>query len=171
MHIDLDLKLMLNGSAVDNEHQLALALRNLAHFLTVGKSANASVALSLQTAPPAVTLVETAAPQIVQATELLTLTVAEPVAPVAEPVAPEEDKSSRLPFEEYDRLVRSEMKRLSRNGIMPGPVTWNDRRDRRLPTLQAVVYRYGFKRPEELANKLGYLAPERIKATAQPVEA
>ena len=49
----------------------------------------------------------------------------------------------RLPFEEFDKLVRAEMKRLAPvPGTMPGHALWNELRDPQLPTMGGVVSRY-----------------------------
>jgi hypothetical protein len=61
-----------------------------------------------------------------------------------EPTTPTtETPKKRLPFEEFDKLVRSEMKRLAPiPGTMPGHTLWNELRDPQLPTMGAVVSRY-----------------------------
>lgn len=49
----------------------------------------------------------------------------------------------RLPFEEFDQLVRSEMKRLAPiPNTMPGHALWNELRDPQLPTMGGVISRY-----------------------------
>lgn len=60
----------------------------------------------------------------------------------------------RLSFAEFDPLVRSEMKRLSMDGRMPGHKLWDQERDPRLPTLAAVLYRYSVSTLVDLAEKL-----------------
>ena len=63
-----------------------------------------------------------------------------PVEPTTQ--TPEISKK-RLTFEEFDKLVRSEMKRLAPvPGTMPGHALWNELRDPQLPTMGAVVSRY-----------------------------
>lgn len=54
-----------------------------------------------------------------------------------------EAPKKRLPFEEFDKLVRSEMKRLAPvPGTMPGHALWNELRDPQLPTMGGVISRY-----------------------------
>jgi len=62
----------------------------------------------------------------------------------AEPTTPTpEATKKRLPFEEFDKLVRSEMKRLAPvPGTMPGHALWNEMRDPQLPTMGGVISRY-----------------------------
>lgn len=120
-------------------------------------------------------------PQIIAVTELVTAPVEPTViaappndhtTPVATPAAelvgelaePVEAKPTRLPFAEYDRLVRAEMKSLSRGGMLPGHTYWNSCRTRKLPTLGAVMARYGCKTLDALAEQLGYIAPYQTKA-------
>ena len=65
-------------------------------------------------------------------------------------------KSRQLPFSEFDRLVRAEMKRLAPTpGVMPGHKLWDSQRHMPLPTLQAVIARYGHKSAPKLARQLG----------------
>jgi len=65
----------------------------------------------------------------------------------------------RLKFEEFDKLVRSEMKRLSLDGRIPGYRLWETERDPRLPTLGAVCQRYDVSTLPALAAKLSMLPP------------
>jgi len=67
--------------------------------------------------------------------------------------------SDRLPFAEFDQLVRAEMKRLSLDRRMPGHKLWDGERDKRLPTLGAVLYRYNVTTLAELADRLDLLPP------------
>jgi hypothetical protein len=76
--------------------------------------------------------------------------------------------TARLPFDELDGLVRSEMKRLSMDKRMPGHTLWNAERDPRLPTLTAICYRYNVSNIVELAEKLEMLPP--LSATLEPVQ-
>lgn len=178
MHIDLDLKITLTGDAQDNQTKLAHTMINLTSLLAPSTSAQVSFRLHQPPSTPVVT------PNIVRVTDLPAITVApapepapelvtvadvlaEASAPPAQPVEdePAEATASPLPWAEYDRLVRSELKRLSHpNGAMCGHTEWDLRRDRRLPTLQAVIVRYGCQNARELANKIGYLAPIRSRA-------
>lgn len=49
----------------------------------------------------------------------------------------------RLTFEEFDKLVRSEMERLAPiPNTMPGHALWNELRDPQLPTMGGVISRY-----------------------------
>jgi len=65
-----------------------------------------------------------------------------------------------LPFEEFDKLVRSEMKRLGPvPGTMPGHSLWNEMRDPQLPTMGAVVSRYHCTSLAELAALLNLAPP------------
>lgn len=49
----------------------------------------------------------------------------------------------RLTFEEFDKLVRAEMKRLAPvPNTMPGHALWNELRDPQLPTMGGVISRY-----------------------------
>ena len=62
----------------------------------------------------------------------------------AEPTTPTpEIIKKRLTFEEFDKLVRSEMKRLAPiPDTMPGHALWNELRDPQLPTMGGVISRY-----------------------------
>lgn len=54
-----------------------------------------------------------------------------------------ETPKKRLPFEEFDKLVRAEMKRLAPvPNTMPGHTLWNELRDPQLPTMGGVISRY-----------------------------
>ena len=70
--------------------------------------------------------------------------IAEEAPKTEEPTAPTpEAPKKRLPFEEFDKLVRSEMKRLAPvPGTMPGHALWNELRDPQLPTMGGVISRY-----------------------------
>lgn len=204
MHIDLDLKLTLDSDATTNENQLHRVFIQLTQLLAPSSSANVNLGIDLHTTPT-VQVKPTATPQILRATELLTIAapaaspepttqpdprlaalITEPtpltrarerlkesvLAPApaatqaAEPApaaAPRRGKPAGLTFEEYDRLVRAEMKRLSLGGVMPGYTYWEKARDPRLPTLLAIIRRYGFSNPAQLAEHLGYLAPEKSR--------
>jgi len=82
----------------------------------------------------------------------------------AEPTTPTpEAPKKRLPFEEFDKLVRSEMKRLAPvPGTMPGHALWNEMRDSQLPTMGGVISRYDCTDLKGLAALLN-LAPPIIK--------
>lgn len=69
---------------------------------------------------------------------------AETTPQTAEPTTPTTETSKkRLPFEEFDKLVRAEMKRLAPvPGTMPGHSLWNEMRDSQLPTMGGVISRY-----------------------------
>lgn len=66
-----------------------------------------------------------------------------------------------LPFAEFDVLCRAEMKRLSLDKRLPGRKLWDEERDRRLPTLDAVRMRYKCATLEQLAEELGFMPPLR----------
>ena len=71
-----------------------------------------------------------------------------------------ETPKKRLPFEEFDKLVRSEMKRLAPvPGTMPGHALWNELRDSQLPTMGAVVSRYDCTDLKGLAAMLNLNPP------------
>ena len=71
-----------------------------------------------------------------------------------------ETLKKRLPFEEFDKLVRSEMKRLAPvPGTMPGHALWNEMRDPQLPTMGAVVSRYDCTDLKGLAAMLNLTPP------------
>ncbi len=76
--------------------------------------------------------------------------------------------TARLPFDDLDALVRSEMKRLSMDKRIPGHSLWNAERDPRLPTLTAICYRYDVKNLVELAAKLEMQPP--LSATLEQVQ-
>ena len=66
----------------------------------------------------------------------------------------------RLPFEEFDKLVRSEMKRLAPvPGTMPGHALWNELRDPQLPTMGGVISRYDCTDLKGLAVLLNLAPP------------
>lgn len=76
-----------------------------------------------------------------------------------EPQTPESSKK-RLPFEEFDRLVRAEIKRLAPSpGQMPSHNLWNEMRTPPLPTLGAVISRYDCVDLNGLAKELGMNPP------------
>ena len=66
-----------------------------------------------------------------------------------------------LPFPEFDALCRKEMKRLSLDKRLPGRRLWDEERDKRLPTLDAVRMRYRCATMEQLAEELGFEPPIR----------
>lgn len=67
--------------------------------------------------------------------------------------------SNRLPFADFDRLCRAEMKRLSMDGRLPGHNLWNSERNPQLPTMAAVLLRYKAATLVELATILGLEPP------------
>lgn len=87
--------------------------------------------------------------------------------PAPQPPAPELDPEpakrtytgDRLPFDQLDPLVRSEMKRLSMDGRMPNHKLWDSERDPALPTLAAIILRYKCKGLADLADLMGLEPP------------
>jgi hypothetical protein len=73
------------------------------------------------------------------------------------------DAPSRLPFVEFDKLVRSEMKRLSMDGRIPSYKLWDSERDRRLPSQAGLLYRYKVGGIGELAPVFGLEPPLSVK--------
>lgn len=69
------------------------------------------------------------------------------------------NSGDRLKFDEFDTLVRSEMKRLSMDRRIPSHSLWNAERDQRLPTLTAICQRYDAPNLVALAAKLDMLPP------------
>lgn len=65
----------------------------------------------------------------------------------------------RLPFDELDKLVAKELKRLSVDGRIPGAGLWDEQRDKRLPTYAAVMSRYGCTNLASFAEKMGMQPP------------
>lgn len=76
--------------------------------------------------------------------------------------------SNRLPFAEFDKLVRAEMKRLSMDGRLPGHKLWNNERNPHLPTLAAVLLRYGVTTLSDLAPKFGLQPPLSVTKVSEP---
>lgn len=76
--------------------------------------------------------------------------------------------SNRLPFAEFDRLVRSEMKRLSMDGRLPGHKLWNSERNPQLPTMAAVLLRYQANGLAGLAEALGLEPPLSVQKREEP---
>ena len=64
-----------------------------------------------------------------------------------------------LPYDEFEKLARAEMKRLSLDGRMPSRVLWDAERDQRLPTFEAVRSRFQCATVAELADELELLPP------------
>ena len=90
--------------------------------------------------PPTIDITE---PPTVQLNGYAPATNAEETPKPAETTTQTPEPKKRLPFEEFDKLVRAEMKRLAPvPGTMPGHALWNELRDSRLPTMGAVVSRY-----------------------------
>lgn len=76
--------------------------------------------------------------------------------------------SSRLPFAEFDRLVRKEMKRLAMDGRLPGHKLWDNERTQPLPTLAAVILRYRADGLVGLAEMLGFEPPLSVQKKEEP---
>jgi hypothetical protein len=66
-----------------------------------------------------------------------------------------------LPFADFDKLARSEIKRLSMDGRIPSIKLWDSERDRRLPTYTAVLQRYKLSTLADLAALVGLEPPLR----------
>jgi hypothetical protein len=66
-----------------------------------------------------------------------------------------------MEFEEFDAMVKREVKRLAAGNTMPSHALWNEMRDPKLPVLSSVMHRYGASSAEELARMLGYNPPLR----------
>lgn len=103
----------------------------------------------------------TVAPTIMSVTDLPTITPGDVYiapatnghsAPAIDGVKVESSK--RIKFEDFDKLVRLEMKRLNMDGRMPSMALWDSERKPPLPTMGAVMARYGVTRIAELAGKL-----------------
>lgn len=77
------------------------------------------------------------------------------------PIDPEADAhpSGRLSFAEFDQLCRAEMKRLSIDRRIPNHKLWNSERNPQLPTMAAVLLRYGVTTLVDLAPKFGLAPP------------
>lgn len=71
----------------------------------------------------------------------------------------EGQRGKLLPYDEFDRLARAEMKRLSMDNRLPGRVLWDAERDKRLPTFEAVRSRFQCANVAELAEKMDLLPP------------
>lgn len=65
----------------------------------------------------------------------------------------------RLPFDQFDQMVRAEMKRLSMDRRIPSYRLWDTERDSRLPTLGGVIQRYGCTNLVDFAEKIDMLPP------------
>ena len=85
----------------------------------------------------------------------------EPAAPArgTRKSVPPKAKPNALPFDEFDRLVRAEMKRISTGGTMPGFGLWDLQRTKTLPSMGAVLQRYRVQTTTELAAILGLNPP------------
>jgi type IV secretory pathway VirB10-like protein len=77
------------------------------------------------------------------------------------------DAPGRLPFAEFDELVRAEMKRLSMDGRIPSYKLWDSERDRRLPSLAGLLYRYKVGGIGELAPVFGLEPPLSVTKEKQ----
>ena len=78
-----------------------------------------------------------------------------------DPTRVSQGKRSALSFEEFDALVKADVKRLSTGRIMPTHSLWNEMRNPALPNLTSVATRYGVAMVEDLAMMLGYNPPLR----------
>ena len=81
--------------------------------------------------------------------------------PSAAKKVPKSGQRTVLPLDEYDVLVRSEMKRLSMEGRLPNRRLWDEERNPRLPTLKAVQDRYKCDSLDALAAVMGLEPPLR----------
>lgn len=115
-------------------------------------------------AQPSPTVVTTIPPATI--TEPATLP-AEPMPTVSETNGTHRNTQPRpqLPWDAFDQLVRSEVRRLAMDGRVPGHKLWESERDQRLPTLGAVLQRYKTPTLVEFAALMGMEAPLR----AQPL--
>jgi hypothetical protein len=87
----------------------------------------------------------------------------------AAPTLAPEPARDRLPFAQLDALVRSEMKRLSMDGRIPGHKLWESERDPRLPTLGAIISRYKCANLIDLAAHFGLEPPLSVLSRMSPV--
>lgn len=95
------------------------------------------------TSEPLPPTIESTEPATVQLNGHAPATNAEETPKPAETTTQTPEPKKRLPFEEFDKLVRAEMERLAPvPGTMPGHALWNELRDSQLPTMGAVVSRY-----------------------------
>lgn len=76
--------------------------------------------------------------------------------------------SHAIPFAEFDRLVRKEMKRLAMDGRLPGHKLWDSERTPPLPTLAAVILRYQANGLAGLAEALGLEPPLSVQKREEP---
>ena len=76
--------------------------------------------------------------------------------------------SYSIPFAEFDRLVRREMKRLAMDGRLPGHKLWDSERTPPLPTLGAVILRYQANGLVGLAETLGLEPPLSVQKKEEP---
>lgn len=76
--------------------------------------------------------------------------------------------SYSIPFAEFDRLVRREMKRLAMDGRLPGHKLWDSERTPPLPTLSAVILRYNADGLVGLAEALGLEPPLSVQKKGEP---
>lgn len=72
---------------------------------------------------------------------------------------PRKASGDRLAFEQFDSLVRKEVKRLSMDGRIPNAKLWDSERDPRLPAYAAVMARYGCTSLASFAEKMGMQPP------------
>jgi len=75
--------------------------------------------------------------------------------------------SKSIPFAEFDKLVRTEMKRLAMDGRLPGHKLWDSERRPPLPTLGAVILRYRADGLIGLAEMLGLQPPLSVTKEKQ----
>lgn len=77
--------------------------------------------------------------------------------------------SHAIPFAEFDRLVRREMKRLAMDGRLPGHKLWDSERTPPLPTLSAVILRYRADGLVGLAEMLEMEPPLSVQKKEAPI--
>lgn len=151
IHLNVDLQLDSESAGDTDLARLAAIADGLRMLMQAGRPAPT---VSHETPAPA---------QIVAVTELPDVELTEPLNGNQQVDARSRRarnlRSDNAEFEEFDRLMRSEMARLAIDGRIPGGPRWNAQRDRRLPTMSSVVGRYqrrcGIKDADELAAHFG----------------
>lgn len=108
-------------------------------------------------------LVGAAMPTVQEATPVTLPAVTPKADPPVKPLPKTEVKRGKvLPYAEFERLARSEMKRLSLDGRLPSRVLWDAERDPRLPTFEAVRSRFQCATVAELADEIDLLPPIHV---------